>query len=292
MATVPAAPASRAPASSAPSPGPPAIATVTAEVPAMHLLHDLTGKVAVVTGAGSGIGRAAAVRMGQIGARVLCVDLDEGAARATAGLVGDTATGFAADVCDGAQLQAAAARAVEAFGRIDVLVNSAGVFPPVPTLEMTAAQWDHVLDINARGTLLASQACAPHMQVTGGGAIVNIASKSAYQPTKGLAHYAASKGAVVMLTKALALELSAMNIRVNAVAPGGVQTEGAARTAEALLAQSPDMRAKAADFAARCPMGRNATPDEIARIIVFLATDWSSYMTGSTVLADGGYLLT
>lgn len=263
----------------------------TQELP-LPSYFDLTGKVAVVTGAGSGIGRAAASRMSQLGASVLCVDLVEAAAAATAeGLEGASAA-VAVDVCDGGQLRAAADDAATTWGRIDILVNSAGVFPPTPVMDMTASQWDHVLDINARGTLLASQACAPHMQTAGGGAIVNLASKSAYQPTKGLAHYAASKGAVVMLTKALALELAPMNIRVNAVAPGGVQTEGAARTAEAMLAQTPDMAAKAAEFSSRCPMGRNATPDEIARIIVFLATDWSSYMTGTTVLADGGYLLT
>src|SRR5207244_4022582 len=200
------------------------------------------------------------------------------------------ASAAAADVREAVDVWRVAADTVHRFGRIDILVNSAGVFPPTPLLDMSPAQWDTVLDINTKGTFLASQACAPKIRETaGGGAIVNIASKSAYQPTRGLAHYAASKGGIVMLTKALALELSPLNIRVNAVAPGGVDTPGAARTAEALRS-SP--AATHADFGDRCPMGRSADPDEIARVILFLATEWSSYMTGSTVLADGGYLLT
>jgi NAD(P)-dependent dehydrogenase (short-subunit alcohol dehydrogenase family) len=258
-------------------------------------LYDLTGRVAVITGAGSGIGRAVAERFAEAGAAILCLDLDEAAAEKTAGTVrerGGSAMARQADVLERDDLQTAADAAVAEWGRIDALVNSAGIFPPTPMLEMTAAQWDAVLGINVKGGFLASQACAPRMhETTGAGAIVNIASKSAYQPTRGLAHYAASKGGVVMMTKALALELSPLGIRVNAVAPGGVDTEGAHRTGEAFRQQDPLFAEKATTFGPRCPMGRSATADEIARIILFLATDWSAYMTGSTVLADGGYLL-
>ena len=267
-------------------------------IPPLASLHDVTGKVAVVTGAASGIGRAAAVRLAEAGASIFCVDLDgEAAQKMAAELMamgaGITARAAGADVREGNDAARIASEAVETLGRIDVVVNSAGVFPPTPTLQMTPDQWDAVLDVNTKGTFLVSQACAPLMHETaGGGAIVNIASKSAYQPTRGLAHYAASKGAVVMLTKALALELSPLGIRVNAVAPGGVDTPGAARTGEAMRAQLADFGSKAAGFDDRCPMGRSADADEIARVILFLATDWSSYMTGSTVLADGGYLLT
>jgi 2-deoxy-D-gluconate 3-dehydrogenase len=266
--------------------------------PALPALHDLTGKVAVVTGAASGIGRAAAHRLSEAGAAVVCADLDGEAAgkmagELTAAYSGTPATSVPVDVREPDQLAGMATRAVDALGRIDILVNSAGVFPPAPLLQMSSSQWDTVLDINTKGTFLASQACAPYMQRTaGGGAIVNIASKSAYQPTRGMSHYAASKGAIVMLTKALALELSPLGIRVNAVAPGGVDTPGATATGEAMRSQAAEFGSKSAEFGARCPMGRSADADEIARVILFLATDWSSYMTGSTVLADGGYLLT
>jgi 2-deoxy-D-gluconate 3-dehydrogenase len=262
-------------------------------------LYDLTGRVAVITGAGSGIGRAVALRLAVVGASVLCLDLDECAAEKTAielrEATGDAARGLArrADVLVREDLQAAASSAMQEWGRVDILVNSAGIFPPTPFFEMTAEQWERVLAVNVTGGFLAAQACAPRMhESAGGGTIVNIASKSAFQPTNGLAHYAASKGGVVMMTKALALELSPLGIRVNAVAPGGVQTEGARRTNEMLLQQDPAAQGKAATFGARCPMGRSATADEIARIVLFLATDLSAYMTGSTVLADGGYMLT
>jgi NAD(P)-dependent dehydrogenase (short-subunit alcohol dehydrogenase family) len=261
----------------------------------LNSLHDLSDRVAVITGAGSGIGRAATLRLHEAGAAVLCLDLDEGAAAKTVDELtatgSDRALAMRADVLEPADLVAAADGAVEHFGRLDILVNSAGIFPPAPMLEMTPAQWDAVLGINVKGGFFAAQACAPRMQANGGGAIVNIASKSAYQPARGLPHYAASKGAVVQLTRALALELAPLGIRVNAVAPGGVETDGAKRTGEAFVAMGPEYTRKTTGYERRL-MGRNATADEIARVILFLATDWSSYMTGETVLADGGYLLT
>jgi 2-deoxy-D-gluconate 3-dehydrogenase len=259
-------------------------------------LHDLDGQVAVITGAGSGVGRAATLRLSEAGARVVCVDLDKDAANATGALVGGDGRLVAivsGDVRDADDVARMVDEADRVWGRTDILVNSAGVFPPTPALSMTSAEWDHVLDINAKGTFLMAQACARHMQRHGrGGRIVNIASKSAFQPTAGLAHYAASKGAVVQLTKALALELSPLNIRVNAVAPGGVDTAGAARARDNLINSGAGRPEKTSGFAERCPMGRSASADEIARIVLFLSSDWSSYMTGTTVVADGGYLLT
>lgn len=256
-------------------------------------LVSLRGRVAVVTGAGSGIGRACAVRLAQAGASIVAADVRGDAAEDTAVRVrgaGGSAIAVAVDVRDDEQCRALASEAVTAFGQIDIVVNGAGIFPPVPLFEMTVDAWDRVLDINARGTFLVSRACAPHMR---GGAIINIASKSAMQPTVGLAHYAASKGAVVMLTKSLALELAPLRIRVNAVAPGAVDTEGAMATAAAFAESAGvDLSEIKKAYCARNPVGRECEPDEIARVALFLASPLSSYVNGETILTDGGHLLT
>ena len=259
-------------------------------------LFDLTGQVAVVTGAGSGIGQACAARLAQVGAKVLCADIDPGSAKVTAaGLeaAGWTAAGAVTDVRVEADAERTAADAVDRWGRVDVVVNAAGVFPPSPAFETSAEFWDNVHAINVKGTFLTSQACARRMAAGGqGGRIVNLASKSAYQPSKGLVHYSSTKGAVVSMTKALALEWAPYGIRVNAVAPGAVKTAGTQQVAGRMVTDQPrsadEIRAA---HLARCPLGRQAEPDEMARIILFLATDASSYITGSTVIADGGFML-
>jgi 2-deoxy-D-gluconate 3-dehydrogenase len=259
-------------------------------------LFDLTGQVAVVTGAGSGIGQACAARLAQVGAKVLCADIDADAAKATAaGLeaVGWTAAGAVTDVRVEADAERTAADAVGRWGRVDVVVNAAGVFPPSPALETSAEFWDNVHAINVKGTFLTSQACARHMAAGGhGGRIVNLASKSAYQPSKGLVHYSSTKGAVVSMTKALALEWAPHGIRVNAVAPGAVKTAGTQLVAGLMVTDQPRSAEEIrAAHLARCPLGRQAEPDEMARVILFLATDASSYVTGSTLVADGGFML-
>jgi 2-dehydro-3-deoxy-D-gluconate 5-dehydrogenase len=256
-------------------------------------LVQLRGQVAVITGAGSGIGRACALRLAQAGASIIAADLRLDAAEDTAAQVqagGGQARAFAIDVRDDGQCRALAAHAIDAMGRIDIVVNSAGIFPPTPLFDMTTDDWDLVHDINVRGTFLVSRACAAHMS---GGTIVNLASKSAIQPTVGLAHYAASKGAVVMLTKSLALELAPLHIRVNAIAPGGVNTEGAKVTATAFAdSTGVELSDIKKAYAARNPIGRECEPDEIARVALFLASPLSSYVNGETILTDGGHLLT
>jgi NAD(P)-dependent dehydrogenase (short-subunit alcohol dehydrogenase family) len=265
-------------------------------------LHDLSASVALVTGSGSGIGRAAALRLAEAGARVCGFDIDQAAAEDTARQIGDPDRAMAArgDVRVREQVEAAARLVVDRWGRMDVAVNSAGLFPPAPVMDMTSDLWDLVVGVNATGTFLVSQVCARYISDSGGGgAIVNVASKSSFQPTPGFAHYAASKGAVAMTTKALALELAPLGIRVNAVAPGSVATEGVQRSGQLLDAradtgpsgQTERLATRVRARSGRCPMGRPASADEIARVIVFLASEWSSYMTGSIVLADGGFLL-
>ncbi len=259
-------------------------------------LFDLGGQVALVTGAGSGIGHACAARLAQAGARVVCVDIDGASAAATAsGLesLGRTAAAVTADVREADGAERASASAMDRWGRVDVVVNAAGVYPPSSALETPAGFWDDVHAINVRGTFLTSQSCARRM-ITGGrgGRIVNLASKSAFQPSKGLVHYASTKGAVVGLTKALALEWAPYGIRVNAVAPGAVDTTGTRLAAERMITEQPLTTDQVrAAHSARCPLGRQAEPDEIARIALFLATEASSYVTGSTIVADGGYML-
>lgn len=260
-------------------------------LPSIAQLLDLTGKTAVVTGAGSGLGRAISRRLHEAGANVCVVDLDGAAAQATVDMLGSRALAIAADVRDAAAIRAFAATAASTFGRIDVVVPAAGVFfPTFPLMELPEDQWDRLIDINLKGTLLTVQACVPYM--TEGGTIVNIASTSAFRPARNLGHYGASKGGVVNLTKAMALEL-APRIRANAVAPGSVDTPGTQRTAAAYAeATGADGSAVKAAYAARNPMGREGVPDDIARIVLFLATPLSSYLNGETVLADGGILLT
>jgi NAD(P)-dependent dehydrogenase (short-subunit alcohol dehydrogenase family) len=259
--------------------------------PSLHSLLDFSGKTAVVTGAGSGLGRAICGRLHEAGASICAVDIDLDGAQATVDALGSRAFAASADVRSAAANRAFAAAAADAFGRIDVVVPAAGVFfPTFPIAELPEEQWDRLIDINLKGTLLTVQACVPHM--TEGGTIVNIASTSATRPARGLGHYAASKGGVVMLTKSFALEL-APRIRANAVAPGSVDTPGTQRTAAAFAeATGADGAAVKAAYAARNPLGREGQPDDIARIVLFLASPLSSYINGETVLADGGILLT
>ena len=242
-----------------------------------------------------GIGFGIARRFIQAGATVLLADLDGDAANAAASRLGSArAVAMQADVSDAATPERIVRRAVEAFGGIDILVNNAGIFPVVPMLEMAVELFDRVIAVNLRGTALLAQAVARQMVRQGsGGRIINIASVDAFHPSMvGLAAYDASKGGVLMFTRNLALELAPHEILVTAIAPGGVNTEGA-RALQHQLAAAAGLadQATTAGAASAIPLRRLAAPDDIALAAVFLASPASAYITGQTIVVDGGMLI-
>ena len=252
-------------------------------------LMDLSGKVALVTGAGRGIGRAIALRLAEAGAQVAVADLDADLALAVTEEIraaGRHAEAAPADVSAEADVKSLVRACVDKMGGLDVLVNNAGIFPTCPVLEMETADFDRVLSVNLRGVFLCTREAAAAMVDQGrGGAIVNVTSIDALHPSMvGLAHYDASKHGMWGFTKNAALELAPHGIRVNALAPGGVLTEGV----QEMGAGSDEA---VAAFASRVPLGRMGTPDDIARAALFLASGMSAYVTGSQLVVDGGALL-
>lgn len=245
----------------------------------------LEGKVALVTGAGSGIGRASAVAMAREGARIVVADLTEEGGDETVRLIvaaGGEALFVRTDVTRAADVKAAVASAVSAFGRLDIAHNNAGVLAAAPLLEDGAeAALDLALAVNAKGVMLSMKYEIEQMLRNDGGVIVNTASTMGMVAGFGQWAYVASKHAAVGLTKAVAIEFAQRGIRVNAVCPGAVTTPMTAP-----LAADPDVREATA---AMHPMGRFAAPEEIAAVVVWLASDASSYMTGAIVPVDGGF---
>jgi NAD(P)-dependent dehydrogenase (short-subunit alcohol dehydrogenase family) len=245
------------------------------------------GKVCVVTGAGSGIGRATALRLAEEGGRVLVADLQEQTARETAALVldaGGTALALAVDVADPRQVDAMVAHAVDAWGRLDVLVNNAGVNLPGVLHEVSDEVVDRTLDVNVKGQVYGCRAAIPHMLAGGGGSIVNVASVNGLVSEPFLALYSASKGASVMLTKGVALDYAKQGVRCNVVCPGWVDTP-INHAHAAMLGGLEHVYATIDSFQ---PIGRPGRPEEIAHVVLFLASDEASFMTGSVVVADGG----
>jgi 2-dehydro-3-deoxy-D-gluconate 5-dehydrogenase len=249
-------------------------------------LFDLAGKVAIVTGGAMGIGQGIAFRLAEAGAAVMIVDVNLEAAEDTVSKIrveGGKAKAIKADASSVADAKRTVQETVRAFGRLDILVNNAGVYPFAPALEVTEALWDKVVDINLKGLFFYTQAAAQEMVNEGhAGKIINMASIDAMHPTGNLVHYDASKGGVVMVTKALALEFGPRGISINAIAPGGIQTPGASSPS------TSDEMMQA--FAAHIPMRRMGVPDDIAKVALFLASNASDYMTGSVVVVDGGFL--
>jgi NAD(P)-dependent dehydrogenase (short-subunit alcohol dehydrogenase family) len=248
----------------------------------------LRNRVAVVTGAARGIGLATAGRLLEAGARVVVADVDGPAAEQAAARLGDGALAARVDVADESSVRGLVQTAVETCGRLDIWVSNAGVYPPAALLELSVDEWDRMLDVNLRGTFVGAREAARAMIAAGqGGVIVNVASTAAYRAdAPGAAHYVASKFGVRGLTQSLAVELGPHGIRVLAVAPTVTLTPG-------LEAQRAPLEAAGFaldDLGPRLPLGRVALPDDVARVIVFCASDLSLLMTGSTLLVDAGEL--
>jgi 2-deoxy-D-gluconate 3-dehydrogenase len=259
-------------------------------------LFDLSGKAALVTGAAMGLGQAIAFRLAEAGASVMITDIDMEAARSTKDHIkanGGNAEAIYADVGSANDANKSIQSTIEAFNSLDILVNNAGIFAFSPSLQMSEETWDRTININLKGMFFHSQAAAHEMIKSGsGGKIINMASMDGLHPTRmELSHYNASKGGVIMLTKALALEFAQYGILVNAIAPGPIMTPGAAAMADSLQARGVDLNVQTEIFFTRLPLNRLGEPDDIAKVALFLASEAANYMTGSLVLVDGGYLL-
>jgi len=251
---------------------------------------DLKNKVAIITGARRGIGRSHALTLAKAEAKVVVADISQEDCQKVVEEVKKAGGEAIAVKCDVAKKEEAdnmVKAAVEKWGKVDILVNNAGICQFKPFLELTEEEWDRTLDINLKGYFLCVQAAAKEMVKQKSGVIINIASVAMGQQGIGfpnIVHYCASKGGIVGMTEALAVELAPFNIRVNAIAPGMIETpmidpvKQDSKTMEAMLA--------------RVPMHRVGKPEEVSNLVLFLASNESSYMTGSTVIIDGGWLAT
>jgi NAD(P)-dependent dehydrogenase (short-subunit alcohol dehydrogenase family) len=241
------------------------------------------GKTAVVTGGASGIGEGAARLLAERGADVLIFDLDAARAPMIAsqiGAAGARTDYMVGDVSDPDACEAVVRRACEKFGRLDILVNNAGGGTLQPTHETSLEKWKWMLDINLTGTFLMSRAALKPMLAQGAGVMVNVASVHGHVGFPNHAGYTAAKAGIVNLTRSLAIEYGTRNIRVNAVCPGVIMTPLIAATVDAKAMEK---------FVAMHPIGRIGTVDEVARAICFLASDESTFVTGSSLMVDGGY---
>lgn len=252
------------------------------------MYEDLKGKVVIITGARRGMGKADALAFAKNGAKVVLADISKEDCQLVVDEIeksGGQAIAVKCDVSNKKDVEEMVEKAVESFGRVDILVNNAGICQFKPFLEMTEDDWNKTLDINLKGYFLCAQAAAKEMVKQKSGVIVNIASVVMGQMGMGMAglsHYSSSKGGIAALTKTLALEFAPSNIRVNAIAPGAIDTPMASSTKSdpKILEVTLTM----------IPLGRMGKAEEIANTVLFLGSDASSYITGSIVVVDGGWL--
>jgi 3-oxoacyl-[acyl-carrier protein] reductase len=242
---------------------------------------DLKGRTALVTGSTRGIGRAIAETLAASGARVAVVGRDQAKAAEAAVAVGNGAQGFGADVGDPASIVALIEAVEKAFGQIDILVNNAGLTRDNILFRIKDEDWDTVLDANLRGAFIAIRTASRGMIKRRWGRIINIASVVGITGNKGQANYAASKAGLIGLTKSVAKELGSRNVLVNAVAPGFIETDMTA-------AMTPEARGA---LSGQIPLERLGTPKDIAGVVTFLASDHAAYITGQTLVVDGGMVM-
>ena len=243
---------------------------------------NLHGKVACVTGAGRGIGRAIALTLGRAGAAVACVDVNGQAAESVAeeirALGKAQAVGFACDVTNSEQVTQTVEAIVEKLGGLHILVNNAGITRDGLLLRMKDDQWDSVINVNLRGTFLFTRSAARYLIRAGGARIINIASISGLMGNPGQANYSASKAGVIGFTRTVAKELASRQVTVNAVAPGFIATEMAQALGEQVLEE----------IKKRTPLGRLGDPQDVADVVLFLASEAASFITGTVIRVDGG----
>jgi len=248
----------------------------------------LKDKIAIVTGARRGMGRTHALALAKEGAKVVVSDISLEDCENVADEIkssGGQAIAVKCDVTSKKEIDGMVKKALDEFGKIDILVNNAGILQFKPFLELTEQDWDKTMEVNLRGYFLCAQACAKEMAKQKSGSIINISSIAMGQVGVGyphIVHYCASKGGITAMTEAMSLELMPLNIRVNAISPGAIDTPMAEATK-----QDPKVLEQSL---ARIPMHRMGKPEEVSNAVVFLASDKSSYMTGSVMIVDGGYL--
>ena len=256
---------------------------------------ELNGRVAVVTGGGKGMGRAICVAYARAGARVMVADLDAEAAAAVAEEIraaGGQAASCKVNVSSKADAEAMLAAAEKTFGGVDILCNNAGVITKKFVEEMTEQDWDLNMNVNAKGVFLCSQAAIPHMKKRGGGRIISTASVSGKLGFEQEAHYCASKAAVLLFSKALALELAKYNILVNCVCPGNVETDMMRIQIDWENARTGESKESLQRQWTECiPLKRLARPEDIADMYLFLASDYAGYLTGDALNVTGGMVM-